>query len=376
MTFAREAAGDLPAFERLAPGQPLSMFGETYTTADIRSAQCTGGQGEHPVLIAGGRPARVADFRVGSHFLTLDYSEGDKPQIFLGAAVELADLKPQLLRDVSQITDAAGRFHGKVSALACPSCGASVPSAIGVTTHLICPNCHAEVDTSGATAIVLAAGASVGAQRFTLELGSTALIEGANYSVLGAMRRTEGDGSSAWNEYLLYAPGLDFVWLVETQEGWQRARVMSDWPRFDASGNVRTSGGAFRRDSDYVARVAYAAGSFNWRVSVGDTVRVTEYASGVNRLAAEMTREELTWSISRAVPLDQVRAWVGDHVHAEAVPHPSYVSSAKHVLIFLGIINAIPVLFGGGAAISYTLLAVLAILLPAIVLDRMDSKAP
>jgi hypothetical protein len=43
-------------------------------------------------------------------------------------------------------------------------------------------------------------------------------------------------------------------------------------------------------------------------------------ASGPLRLAAEVSREEMTWSRSSEVALDQVRAWFGMHVHAEQQP--------------------------------------------------------
>lgn len=374
MTFAREGAGALPPFERLVPGQPLSLGGLTYTTSDVRTAQCTAGQGELPFKVGQGWQARVADFRTGSHFLSLDYSDGPSAHVFAGEAVELAQLAPQLLRDTGQITDAAGHFHGKVSALSCPSCGAAVQCVPGVTVHIVCPSCHAEVDTSGATATVLAAGAALEAAAFTLELGAVASIDGSPYTVLGAMRRAESDGGSIWNEYFLYSPGRDFIWLVETSSGWQRALVLNQWPVWD-SAHAQLDGRSFARDSEYLARVAFAAGSFNWRVSVGDTTRVTEFAAGPMRLAAEATSEELTWSRSWPVALDQIRAWFGEHVHVEQQPHPKYKDTARHIVIALLLINAVPLLFATGAVMRYALLAVAAIYLPAYFLDRLDEGA-
>jgi hypothetical protein len=375
MTFAKPGMENLPLFEKLVPGQPLSFAGQTYTTSDVRTAQCTAGQGELPFKVGQGWQAKVADFRAGAHFLSLDYSDGGAANVFVGEAVGLAQLQAQLLRDTSQITETAGKVHGKVTALACPSCGAPVKCVPGITVHIVCPSCHAEVDTSGPTAAVLAAGTALGAANFTLELGADASIDGASYSVIGAMRRAESDGGSVWSEYFLYSPGHDFIWLVETSEGWQRAQVLNEWPEWDSGGHARLGGRSFSRDSDYMARVAFAAGAFNWRVSVGDTTRVTEFVDGQMRLAAEATSEELTWSRSAPVALDQVRAWFGEHVHVELAPHPKYMHTARYIIVALFLINAIPMLFATGDLVGWALLAATAIGVPAYFLDRLDAGA-
>ncbi len=373
MTFAKPTNAALPLFDKLVPGRTLTVSGQIYATSDVRTARCTGGQGELPFKVGQGWQARVADFRAADRFLSLDYSDGDGPRLYVGQAVDLADLKPQLLRDATEISDAAGHFRGKVSALACPSCGAAVKCVPGVTVHIVCPSCHSEVDTSGSVATVLAAGAAVDKVPFTLALGAEAAIEGVRYSVLGAMRRA-ASGASEWSEYLLYAAGRKFIWLIETDEGWQRAAVLDRWPLWDGAGHATLGDRRFDKSTDYGARVTFAAGSFNWRVSVGDAVRVIEFSSGTVRLAAEVSNEELTWSRSSQLPLDQVRAWFGAHVHAEQAPHPVYMETARRILIALVLLNAIPLLFATGNSLPYTLLGAAAIYLPAYFLDRLDAN--
>jgi hypothetical protein len=387
MTFLQHSAAALPLFEKLVPGHVLHVGGQQYATSDVRTARCTGGQGELPFKVGQGWEARVADFRGADRFLSLDYSDPEV-RVYVGRAVELTDLKAQLLRDASQISDSAGHFHGKVSALSCPACGSPVKCVPGVTVHIVCPSCHAQVDTAGPTAAVLAAGAALDATRFTLELGSEALIDGTRYSVLGAMRREEVGEGSSWSEYLLYAAGRKFLWLVETDEGWQRTEVLDRWPVWDGAGHAAIDSMTFNRTSQYAARVVFAAGSFNWRVSVGDTVQVTEFVAqgnlvqsylaqgdpaGALRLAAEVTPEEMTWSRSQPMPLDQVRALFGEHVHAELQPHPKYMETARRLLIMLLIVNAIPIFFAAGNALPYALLGAAAIYLPAYFLDRLDA---
>lgn len=374
MTSVRATDVALPLFEKLVPGHVMTVSGQVYATSDVRTARCTAGQGELPFKVGQGWVAKVADFRCADRFLSLDYSEPGPPKVYIGQAVQLADLKPQLLRDADQIKDAAGRFHGKLTALSCPSCGAPVSSVAGITVHIVCPSCHAEVDTSGAVAKVLAAGAAVDAVRFTLALGSEAVIGGNHYTILGAMRRTESDDGSTWSEYLLYSPQQKFIWLIETDQGWQRAEVLDRWPGWDGAGHANLDGMRFDQSARYSARVVFAAGSFNWRVSVGDVTEVNEFSGGSVRLAAESTPEELTWSRSQPAPLDQVRAWFGGHVHADVVPHPAYTETARKILIGLALVNAIPLLFVTSSVLPYALLAAGGIYLPAYFLDRLDAK--
>lgn len=376
VTFLKAMDAGLPLFDKLVPGHLLHLAGASFVTADVRSAQCTGGQGELPFRIGPGYRARVADFRSDDRFLTLDYSE-PTPRAYLGRAVELAALKPQLLRDPGQIRDASGRFHGKVIALNCPSCGAPVKTAPGVTVHLVCPSCHAEVDTSGAAAEVLAKGSQVDAVGFTLKLGDEAQIDGASFTILGAMRRGDRDEpSSTWSEYFLYAVGRRFLWLIETDEGWQRSEVLDRWPAWDGAGHARFDGVDYSQLSQYGSTVLFAVGAFNWRVSVGDVVQVTEYGRGRLKLAAEATRAELTWSRSAAIALDQVRAWFGNHVHVESQPHPPYQDTARRLVIALLVVNAIPLLFAPQGVFPYAILGALAIYLPAYFLDKLDADSP
>ena len=366
----------LPLFDKIVPGRSLGFDSHYFTASDVRTARCTAGQGELPFRVGQGCVARVADFRSGDRFLTLDYSDSERARVYSGRSVELAALKPQLLRDTDQISDAAGRFHGKVTPLNCPACGSTVQCVPGITVHILCPSCHAEVDTSGAVATILAAGRAVERETFTLALGTMATIAGARYTILGTMRRS--DGESQWSEYLLYAPGRKFIWLVETSDGWWSAAVLDRWPATDAAGHAMLDNHRYDKDTEYDARVSFAAGSFNWRVKVGDVVHVTEFVSGSLRLAAERSTQEMTWSRSSALSADQLHAWFGSDApsHIQQTAVRGYRATAKRILIALCCVNAIPMLLGAGQAIAFTLLAAAAIWLPAYFLDRADGNTP
>lgn len=386
--ITREAAPapEPPSFESLRAGQRVALGDGVGIVSDVRSARCVAGQGELPFAVGAGWEARVADLRQGNRFCSLDYSEGDAPKLYRGHAVTLDALRCQLLRAPEEIRDAAGRYKGKVGVLACPSCGASASYSPGATTHLICPACRAQIDTSGEAAQVLAAGERVAAEKTTLQLGARAVIDRERWTLIGLMRRAEGgDAGSTWVEYLLYSERRGFLWLIETDEGWERCKLLDEWPQWDGGGQIRFDGQAYTKLWDYEARVSFAAGAFNWRVAVGDKARVTEYRSGDRKLALEATAEELTWSHSTQVTAQQVAAWFGNPaemkaaspiVGAPAQVEWSYKTMSKWLIVFLLVVNAVPFLVGpAGEVLMILLFAAIGIYVPAAVLDLMGYDA-
>lgn len=362
----------MPAFNELVVARSYPIAGKHYTAAEIRIADCIGGQGELPFKVGQGWQARVADFRCGTGFLTLDYSDSEQPKIYTGQAVILAQLQCQLLRDDDAIKTSAGKFRGKIDRLGCPSCGGNINYLPGLTTNLICPSCQSQIDTSASTAQVLAAGERVARVHTTLELGAQATIGGVPYELIGVMRRVD-DENTGWTEYLLHSARAGFLWLVETDDGWARATVQDDWPLWNQGDSAQLGTATFRKLYEYPARVVYAAGAFNWRVRVGDSNRVIEFESGPNKLAAEMTSEELTWSLSSPVPADQIRAWFGEHVAADkGKPKAGLDSLSRKFMIGILALNAIPLLMNFGGTWLIVVLALAAVYLPAKYLSSLD----
>ena len=371
VTTETRAEGALPAFGEITPGKQVTIAGQRYLASEKRSAECIGGQGELPFKVGQGWQARVADFRAGAAFVTLDYSDAETPALYHGVAVTLEDMQCQLLRDDEQIKAAAGKYRGKLDALECPSCGTAITYLPGVTTSLVCPSCQAQLDACGPQAQILAQGEKIERVRTTIPLGAAAKISGADYQVIGAMLRADDEGAE-WTEYLLYNTRAAFFWLVETDEGWSRASVMSTWPEWQSSGadHAELDKVTYNKLYEYPATVKFAAGAFNWRVAAGDVVRVFEFASGQTRLAAELSADELTWSRSTPVAFDQVKAWFGDALRIDPLRKapseglPSSGISQKFLWWILGL-NAIPLLFNFSGTFIYVALALLAIYLPA-----------
>jgi endogenous inhibitor of DNA gyrase (YacG/DUF329 family) len=379
VTTERELGAGAPAFDDIRAGRDYSFGAGRYTAAERREAHCTGGQGELPFKVGAGWQARVADFRSGPDFATLDYSDGDQPVLYVGGAVTLEGMRCQFLREDEQIRESAGKYRGRAASLECPSCGTAIAYLPGLTPGIVCQSCHAQLDAASPQVQVLAKGEQAARVSFTIPLGSSARINGKDYRVIGAMMRRDDEGKR-WTEYLLYSTTADFFWLVETEDGWSRAQVMHEWPSPAApeSGEVRCDKARFPREYGYSARVDYAAGAFNWRVATGDQVQVAEFASGQTRLAAEFTDDELTWSRSTPVAFDQVRTWFGLDPKPGAGANARITSSAsglaKSFMILILVLNCIPLLLNFGGSLWWVLLGLAAIYIPAQMIGPEDTK--
>lgn len=359
-----------PAFEELRPGRQYRFGLGPYTVADRRVAQCVGGQGELPFRVGPGWQARVADFRRESAFATLDYSDGDKPLLYNGFAVTLPALQAQLLRDDEQIKASAGRYRGRVESLECPSCGTAIGYQPGTATNLVCPACQTRMDVSTPQVQVLAKGEASERVRLTLPLGATAPINGQGMRVSGAMIRIDDEGDE-WTEYLLFGSNGSFLWLVETDDGWQRSQVLDTWPTpaNPVVEELMLDRISYRKLYDYDATVRYAAGAFNWRVAVGDRVRVSEFEHGSTRLAAELTEDELSWSRSVPVADDQIRTWFGKQLTTPLRTHPAAQmdgttgTAAKFAMWLIGL-NVVPLLFNFWTVLFFTVIGLVLLAMP------------
>lgn len=370
VTTELEAAGALPAFDDIAVGRRYNINDGRFTAAEKRTAACIGGQGELPFKVGAGWQARVVDLRDGAAFITLDYSDtdqGEAPVLYKGVATTLEDMQCQLLRDDDVIKAAAGRYRGKVEALDCPSCGSAIKYLPGVTTSLVCPSCQAVLDAAGPQAQILAKSDNVEKVRTTLPLGATAKINNVDWQLIGAMRRVDDEGTG-WTEYLLYNARGGFFWLVETDEGWSRSNVMPVWPAWSSidADHADLDKVSYNKLYAYPATVTWAAGAFNWRVAAGDVVQVVEFQSGQTRLAAERTAEELTWSRSTPVAVDQLRGWFGnalksDPLHKIPVQKPPSRGAATRFALWILGLNAIPLLFNFWGTIFWVGLAIFAV---------------
>lgn len=324
-TLQVAAPPKVPAFESIKPGLTLNSGGETFMASDVRTAECIAGQGELPFTVGAGWVAKVADFRFGSKFLTLDYSD-EAPQLYQGSATTLEELGCQLLRSPEQITETAGRYRGKTEALSCPGCGSSINYQAGLAMQVVCPSCHTEVECTTGIAIALQKQNEISQVHTTLKLGDKATIGGLKWRLIGLMQCTVPNDSeeSPWFEYLLFNEKQGFLWLVETDDGWERVTVVNGFPECRSASSATLMGASYTMMYQYQSTVLYAAGAFNWRVSVGDTTHITDYKNANAKLTRETSSTEITWSLSTPCSADEVETWFANTESAPAI------AAAKH----------------------------------------------
>jgi len=368
-------AQDAPEFERIRPGVPLRFRGATFFASDVRSAHCIAGEGELPFQVGHGWVAKAADFRSGHRFLTLDYSDGAAPQLFIGQAVTLEQMRCQLLRTSDGVEKSASRFCGQAVALDCPSCGSSIKYMAGMAYHVMCPACHAEVDCSTDKALVLQKADELAKITTSVALGDIATINGSKYEAIGLMQCQTSYGSESWTwvEYLLFNAGKGFLWLVESSEGWDSVSVLNEWPDQAAPGSVSLTGDNYVKAEEYDATVVYAAGAFNWRISIGDRTHVAEYKKGNRTLTSESNANEVVWSSGRRVEPAQIAQWFGKQVDVSgaAADTPSeHKFSMRTAWVFTIILAALnlPISFASGiSGFRITLIALFVLWLPVLI---------
>ena len=277
-----------------------------FEVSDIESSTCIAGQGELPFSVGPGYEAPVVDLRRGTEFATIDYSDATA-RVFLGERVEVRTLKFANLRDYK----AGG--HGiaekmDIAALNCPGCGAPFKLSSRSILTYACPGCRSVLDTGNNTVQLVAKAQQALAYPMRLPLNCSGLIDQVKWEVIGHMRRGMGKegGGFSWSEYLLFNPKEGYRWLVESDGHWSLVRN-ADKPPAVALAAVLYDGESYDHFQTYAAEVLHVLGEFTWRVKVGDKVEVMDYICPPRAVSAEKTAKELTWSVGRYVPREEIQ---------------------------------------------------------------------
>ena len=61
----------------------------------------------------------------------------------------------------------------------------------------------------------------------------------------------------------MFNPAKGFIWLVETDEGWERVQVCDTWPSYNNATSVRWRSKLYQKLYDYTSRVDLALGAFS-----------------------------------------------------------------------------------------------------------------
>jgi Domain of unknown function (DUF4178) len=312
LTFTLErpdvAAPPLSALAQLAPGAQLALGGMTFTVAERGTATYASALGEIPYRLVPNSSFQFLDLSDGrGGFATIDYGDGSEPPaVYIGTQVA-----PQALGLSGGEAPQAQAVRAAPGArLACPNCnGALELRAPDQTLRVACPYCGSLVSVEGGTLSILARQAT--RPKLAIALGSKGRFADGELTVIGHVGRSAYVEGEWWpfEEYLLYAPGVGFRWLVCSDGHWSYVQPVAAGA-VTAGHDARYGGVAFKRFQVATLRVDSVVGEFYWRVEAGERVESTDFIAPPAMLSREATRTEETWSLSSYLtPGDVERAF-------------------------------------------------------------------
>jgi len=308
VTWKTEPATRLPDPRNLQIESLVTLQPGAFRVAEIKSAKIASSEGELPFVPASGTVRYYADLLgPSSYFATIDWGNGSSPpELFVGYQVAESQLK---------ITEQSERPRKeiKLEGLNCPNCGAPLRFRAGNRTERIaCEHCSAISDSLSQKVIVAQQKAR---ENPRIPLGSHGMFQGADFTVIGfVVRSSEIDGETfSWHEYLLFAQGVGFRWLVDDEGVW-RFVCQQNMADLDLSGfpsSIRQKGRTFRLRNSNVARVVFVLGEFYWKVQVGERVQCSDYEYGSELISREAMNSEVSWSYSQPVAFSVIAAAFG-----------------------------------------------------------------
>jgi ribosomal protein S27E len=320
-TTAQAVQQAVPEAARFRVGATTAINGKSYTVASNQAVQLIAAQGELPrlpelgashamvelrsqngaALLSG---ATTAQGRAAEEVLSIDYST-QPPSASKGVAVLLEDLKLTGLRDASTKDEKGRQF-------ACPNCGASLTVQLASSKSMTCGSCNSIIDLSQGIGGELKHAIQDEPVQPLIPLGSTGLLQGVQWQVVGFQHRmgfepSDPDEHFGWEEYLLYNAKRGFTFLVDSTEGWSLVKPATGAPVVSSNGQSASYlGTAYLLKESYNAETHYVLGEFYWQVSRGQKTSNRDYAAGKSLLSMEQSAQELTWSVGSKIDSDVV----------------------------------------------------------------------
>jgi len=304
VTFEKTLPLAPPAFAGIKVEDRIDLGGKSYQVTDIESATCIAGQGELPFTVGPGYEAPVIDLRLDGEFATIDYSD-DPPRVYFGERVQAKSLKLANLKDDKAAEYGEAKDLG-LTAFNCPQCAAPFQLSSGKIKSYGCTSCGALLDTGSKNVQLIAKAQEAMDYPLLIALGSKGKLDGIEWEVIGHMRRGSSAGF-AWSEYLLFNQASGFRWLSESDGHWSYIWNTEYPPKL--AGTVATyKNTQFEHFETYEAKVIHVLGEFYWRVKLGDTAATDDYIAPPQILSREKTKNEVTWSVGRYMPVGEVQA--------------------------------------------------------------------
>jgi hypothetical protein len=312
MTFEAEGA-KLPPLRSLSPGATLqlpNMLGvmKTYTVGEVGSATYVAATGELPFRLVPEGSYRFVDLSDGEgNFATIDYGEdGDEPALYVGQQLTLADLH-MTGGEVGPSRDASISS----TRLACPNCNAPIELHTAETQRAVCDHCNTLLDVESGALQILEQLQLRGRPR--IPLGSKGTFLDGEMTVIGFVGRSaqiEGEWYP-FEEYLLYAPGVGFRWLVESDGHWSYVQPVATGAVEVLGTSVRYDGVTLRLFQSAPLRVDRVLGELYWKVTAGETTTGNDYVAPPAMLSRESSGSEETWSLSTYMKVRDVEEAFG-----------------------------------------------------------------
>ena len=310
-TTTQPTPRDLPAPERFRVGATTAVNGSTFSVASNQQVALISAQGELPRLPELGAlhamvelRSQSADGRGAGQVLSVDYST-QPATVSMGAAVRLEDLKLTGLRDGAAKDERGRQF-------ACPNCGASLTVQLATSKSLTCSSCNSIIDVSQGIGGELSHALQHEPIQPLIPLGSTGLLQGVLWQVVGFQHRMGTDPSDpdeqfGWEEYLLFNAKRGFTFLVDSTEGWSIVKPATGAPVVSSNGQSATYlGTRYQLKESYSAETNYVQGEFYWQVSRGQKTSNRDYVNGKSLLSMEQSPGELNWSVGGKIDSDVV----------------------------------------------------------------------
>jgi DNA-directed RNA polymerase subunit RPC12/RpoP len=300
----------------LVPGAQLALAGGTFTVAERSTATYVAASGEIPYRLVPNSTFQFVDLADGrGGFATIDYGDGSEPPaVYLGYQVA-----PQSLGLSGGEAGPAAAGPATGARLACPNCNGSLElRAPDQTLRVACPYCGSLVSVEGGTLSIIARQSQKPA--LAIALGARGTFADGELTVIGFVGRSAQIDGEWWpfEEYLLYAPGVGFRWLVCSDGHWSYVQPV-------ATGAVEVGLGAkyrgvtFRRFASAMLRVDSVLGEFYWRVQAGERVQSEDFIAPPAMLSREASPGEENWSLSTYLTPREVERAFGQSL---SLPNP------------------------------------------------------
>ena len=297
---------ELPLADKFRVGAITAVAGKPFSIASNDQAALVAAQGELPHLPPLGQPFAFVELRSAEgEVLSIDYS-AQPPSVSRGRAVLLEELKLSGLRDEMVKQERGRQFD-------CPNCGAAVEVTLANSKAITCRSCNSLIDLSSGVGAQLSHAIQHEPVQPIIPLGSTGLLQGVQWQVVGFQHRLGHDPQEedaehfGWDEYLLYHPKRGFSFLVDSEEGWSMVKPTTGAPQLSGNGQSASYlGSSYQLEYSYEAETTYVAGEFYWQVARGQRTFNRDFTKGKALLSMEQTPAEITWSSGSRMEADAV----------------------------------------------------------------------